>query len=83
MITQFRSCRSTMQDRRITVQQPDAGWKPHAWLAREKLLQDSLLMFLDLGLSPLEISRSSGFSLADIKEGLRRLEEGSQAPMAW
>ena len=47
--------------------------------ANEKFLQDCLTVFLDLGLTPHEMSRLSGFPLIAIRQGLTR-REGAGCP---
>ncbi len=72
MMTKFRSCRTAVSDAEIRVDLHEAPWKTQAKLVREKLLQDSLTMFRDLGLTPREMSRISGFTPVAIEEGLKR-----------
>lgn len=59
----------TMQD------QYEAPWRVQSRLVSGKLLQESLTMFLDLGLTACEMSRLSGFPTAVIAEGLKQFDE--------
>ena len=54
--------------------------KTRSLLVSEQRLQDILIMFLDLGLTPREMSKASGFPLAVIVMGLRQLDEIPQLP---
>ncbi len=59
--------------------QHEAPWKAQSRLVRQTLVQDSLIMFLDLGLTPWEMSKVAGFSLVEVEEGLKRLESDRKA----
>ncbi|WP_222435274.1 hypothetical protein [Puniceibacterium confluentis] len=52
----------------------EAPRKARSTLISEEMLQSILVMFLDLGLDPLEISRTSGLPLEMILEGLVKLK---------
>lgn len=74
MMMQFHSCRTAAPDPGVMPQQHEESWKAQSKRVREKLLQDSLTMFLDLGLTPREMSRVSGIPMVVIEDGLKRIE---------
>jgi len=67
----FHSCRAAMSDIKTTPHQREAPWRAQSKLVREKLLQDSLTMFVDLGLTPREMSRAANLPLEVIEDGLK------------
>lgn len=75
MIMKFHDCRAMMPDRGTVPPQHEAPWNAQSSIIREKILQDSLIMFLDLGLTLAEMSRVSGFPPAVIENGLKQLDE--------
>jgi hypothetical protein len=75
MAIKFQSCRATMPDRWNVSVRHEAASKTQSRLTPEKLVRDSLIMFLDLGLTPREMSKLSGFPPMVIEDGLKRLGE--------
>ncbi len=59
--------------------QCDAPWKVQSRLVSEKLLQNSLKMFVDLGLNPSEMSRAANLPLEVIEDGINRLHRPKSA----
>jgi len=59
--------------------QCDAPWKVQSRLVSEKLLQNSLKMFVDLGLNPSEMSRAANLPLEVIEDGIYRLHRPKSA----
>lgn len=49
-------------------------------LVSDKRLTDILTMFLDLGLTPREMSKTSGFPLAMVVAGLKQLDDIPRLP---
>jgi len=75
MMTKFYSCRTAVSDVEIGPDLHKAPWKAQARLVREKLWQDSVTLFRDLGLTPGEMSRVSGLTPVVIEEGLKRRDK--------
>lgn len=65
-------CYRTPKQPSVSVRH-DSDKNSQSRLISEKLVRDSLVIFLDLGLSPREMNKLSGFSPVVIKEGLRQL----------
>jgi hypothetical protein len=72
--------RANESDRRSVPHRRVAPRKAHPLQLSEERLQSMLLLFLDLGLNPREMSRISGFPLAVIVMGLIRLNEVDRSP---
>ncbi len=57
----------------------DAPWQAQSRLVREKLLQDSLKMFTDLGLDSHEMSRAANLPLGVVEDGLERMDRSKSS----
>ncbi|WP_212751922.1 sensor histidine kinase [Roseovarius arcticus] len=68
-----------MSDIEVAPLRSEAPWKVQSRLVSEKLLQNSLKMFVDLGLNPREMSRAANLPLEVIEDGIRRLNRSTSA----
>ena len=68
-----------MSDIKIRPSRPEAPRTAHSSLLSEKLLQNSLKMFADLGLNPPEMSRAANLPLDVIEKGIQRLNSSATA----
>lgn len=75
MTIECQSYHDRTPNRQSMPERHDVAKKPPSRLISEKLVRDSLVIFLDLGLTPREMNKLSGFSPVVIKEGLRQLSE--------
>jgi hypothetical protein len=74
MMMKFHSCRASELVGNAKSFRQGASWKSQLKQGNENRLRVSLIMFLDLGLTPYEMSSVSGFSLNEIEEGLAQLD---------
>ncbi len=77
---EFHNHRANPSDRRNIPHQHELARKSRPILGRDDLLPDMLAMFLDLGLTPREMSRIAGFPLAVIIVGLSQLDDADRTP---
>lgn len=68
-----------MSDIEIVPPRSEAPWRAQSRLVSEKLLQNSLKMFVDLGLNPREMSRAANLPLEVIEGGMKRLNRPTSA----
>jgi hypothetical protein len=80
MMMKFHSCRASKLVGSSMSFRQGASWKSQLKKGNENRLQVSLIMFLDLGLTPYEMSSVSGFSLNEIEKGLAQLDRADDWP---
>lgn len=71
----FDILKNSPTDCAITTHAQEAPWRKQARMVSDRLLNDSLESFTDLGLTSHEMSRLSGFPLETVEAGLKRMRD--------